>query len=342
MASFSRSRALAPLASSIVLAAFAVVLCPRAADAGVCPVPECVPGEIIGAGGTIPAGTRGIAYRSTQGKYVSSSPSSGVDDAGDPIPPRYYAPNAEIVNDKGEIMPSSLDDDLADPTYKVLKPAGELRNDFTYKVRFDRECAQGTTQPPPVTVEIKTGQVLPNPANVGKLEATTKKIETRDVPNPEDAGACTIKKEVSSVHIKYTPAPELVPFARTLGFRASLDGLETGPLKYQVGNPDGTFETDVYVECPTDERSVKAELLVRRIGDGNNLPPATVDVTVMPCGGGAAASDAGADGGNKAADTSGCSCDTSGSESGTAGLTFLFGAAATAMLVRAVAKKRAR
>jgi len=342
MASTPRLRVLAPLGSSVVLAALAVLVHPSAAEAGVCPVPECVPGEIIGAGGTIPSGNRGIAYRATQGKYVSSAPSSGVDDAGDPIPPRYYGPNAEIVDDAGNVMPSSLDDDLADPTFKVLKPAGELRDNFTYRVRYDRECAQGTTQPAPVFVEVTTTTVLKNPANVGTLEATNPKIETRDVPNPDDAGACTVKKEVSSVHIKYTPAPELVPFAKTLGFRASLDGIETGPLKYQIGNADGTFETDVYVECPTDERTVKAELLVRRVGDGNNLPPASVDVKILPCGGGAAAGDAGADGGTKAADVSGCSCDTGGTESGTAGLSFLFGAAATAMLVRTVARKRAR
>lgn len=335
-------RTIAPLFGSVVLFALAVAARPHVAEAGVCPVPECVPGAVIGAGETIPASNRGITYRATIGKYVSSAPSSGVDDAGDPIPPRYYAPNAEIIDDAGNVMPSSLDDDLADPNFKTLKPAGELRENFTYRVRFDRQCANGTTQPAPEIVEVKTGTTPKNPAVAGTLEVTTKKVETRDVSTPEDAGPCTVKKEVSSVHIKYTPAPELVPFAKTLGFRASLDGIETGPLKYELANADGSYETDVYVECPTDERTVKAELLVRRVGDGVNLPPAAIDVQILPCGGGASASDGGADGGNKAAEVSGCSCDTSGQSSGTAGLSFVFGAAATAMLVRTIAKKRRR
>jgi len=311
------------------------------ARAGNCPVPECVPGEIIGAGTTIPSNSQGVAYRATVGKYVHSSPQSGLDDAGDPIPPRYYSANAEILDDTGNPVPSSLDDDLADPGFKVLKPAGGLRPDRTYKVRFDKQCATGNTQPPPETVEIKTGPVAPKPTKVGTLEILEKRVATLDVPNLEDGGACTVKKEVSAVKIRFKPAPELVPFAKTLGYRASLDGEESSPLKYQVGAADGSYETEVYVACPTSERSVKAEMLVRILGESVNAPAASADVTILPCGGGASA-DAGGDGGNRAAAASGCSCDTTQEGSGTAGLSFALGAMATAMFVRTLARKSAK
>lgn len=314
---------------------------PSVAFAGTCPVPACVPGEIVGTDGTIPANARGIVYRSMQGKYIHSSPDSGIDDAGDPIPPRYYEPNAEILDDKGVPVASSLDDDVANPVFKVLKPAGGLRPNTTYKVRYDRECATGSTAPPTVVAEVKTGEVAPVPLNVGTVEIVSKRVDTLDVPNPDDAGACTVKKEVSVVRIRFKPSAQLVPYAKVLGFRASLDNVENGPLRYQIGNPDGTLETDVYVPCPTDERSVKAEVIVRTIGAEVTPPGVTADVTVLACGGGAAATDGGADGGSKAAAASGCSCDTtSEGGGGTAGLTFALGAMATALLVRGLARKR--
>ena len=169
------------------------------------------------------------------------------------------------------------DDDLADERYKVLKPAGGLRANRTYKVRFDQQCATGSTQPPPVTAEIKTGEATPKPTKMGTLEIGEKKVEMRDVPNPEDGGACTVKKEVSRVHIVYKPAPEVLPFVPYLGFRATLDGFESGPLTYEAARPDGTYETDVFVECPTDERTVKAELLVRLAGASVNAPAVAAD-----------------------------------------------------------------
>ena len=322
-------------------ALLSVSLLETTANAGSCPVPACVPGELVVANSTIPSNAPGIAYRQMQGKYINSSPDSGLDDAGDPIPPRYYAANAELLDETGAVTASNLDDDPADPTYKILKPAGGLRPNRTYKVRFDRECATGNTQPPPATGEVKTGEVSPQATNVGTVEVLSKRVETRDVPNPEDGG-CTVKKEVSVVRIKYTPSKEISPYAKMLGYRASLDNEESGPLKYQIGNPDGTLETDVFIACPTTERSVKGEVLVRTIGAAITPPPASVDVTVLPCGEGVFA-DAGGDGGNKAAAASGCSCDTSGeSNSGMAGLTFALGAMATAMLVRGVARRRSR
>jgi hypothetical protein len=323
--------------------ALALALGAPRAEAGNCPKPECVTGALVAAGGTIPASADGIVYRATQGKYVSSAPSSGVDDAGDPIPPRYYGPNAEVIDDQGNLVPSSLDDDLADERYKVLKPAGGLRPNRTYKVRFDQQCATGSTQPPPVMAEIKTGEAVPKPTKMGTLEIGEKKVEMRDVPNPEDGGACTVKKEVSRVHVVYKPAPEVLPFVPYLGFRATLDGFESGPLTYEAARPDGTYETDVFVECPTDERAVKAELLVRLAGASVNAPTVAADVTVLPCGGGAAAGDAGADGGAaKAADASGCSCDTTGGGAGGAGLTFAVGAFATGLFVRALGRRKRR
>ncbi|HRG99512.1 MAG TPA: hypothetical protein PLR99_24865 [Polyangiaceae bacterium] len=329
----AHARRLSPLAALLVL------LSAGAAHAGDCPKPECVPGEILGAGGTIPANSPGIGYRALVGKFVPQPVDAGPD-TGEPPMPGQLTPFAQILDEAGDPLLANFDDDPIDPAYKVVKPAEGLRPNRTYKIRYDKECATGTSPMPRAEVEIKTGPAAPTPAAVGELEVLGKSVEMRDVPNPEDGGACTVKKEVSIVKIRFKPSAELLPYIKIVGLKAALDGEDNAPLKYGNANPDGTFEADVYVPCPTNERLVKAEVTARVLGASLTPPAAAAEVTVLACGGGTSG-DGGADAGAKAAPVSGCSCDTTG-QSGGAGLSFAAAAVATAMVVRGLARRRKR
>ncbi len=333
---FTRARLLwtAPLAALVLLSA-------SPALAGDCPVPACVPGEILGAGGTIPANAPGIGYRALVGKFVPEPIDAGPDTGEGPMPGQF-TPFAQILDENGDPLLANFDDDPIDPSYKVVKPAEGLRPNRTYKIRFDKDCATGSSPMPRATVEVKTGPAAPTPAKVGEVEVLGKSVEMRDVRNREDAGACTVKKEVSVVKIRFKPAPELLPYIKMVGLKAALDGEDDAPLKYGNANPDGTFEADVYVPCPTNERSVKAEITARVLGASLTPPAATVDVTVLACGGGTSG-DGGADAGRAGATpTSGCSCDTTGQGGGMAGLSFAAAAMATAFAVRGLARRRRR
>ncbi len=329
----TRARRLSPLAALLVL------LSAGAAHAGDCPKPDCVPGEILGAGGTIPANSPGIGYRALVGKFVPQPVDAGPD-TGEPPPPGQLTPFAQILDEAGDPLLANFDDDPIDPAYKVVKPAEGLRPNRTYKIRYDKECATGTSPMPRAEVEIKTGPASPAPAAVGTLEVLGKSVEMRDVPNPEDGGACTVKKEVSVVKIRFKPSAELLPYIKIVGLKAALDGEDNAPLKYGNANPDGTFEADVYVPCPTNERLVKAEVTARVLGASLTPPAAAAEVTVLACGGGTSG-DGGADAGAKAAPVSGCSCDTTG-QGGGAGLSFAAAAVATAMVARGLARRRRR
>ncbi|MBL0193605.1 MAG: hypothetical protein IPQ09_05135 [Myxococcales bacterium] len=331
--SHARALRLAAVAALLVFGTAGV------AHAGDCPKPECVPGEILGAGSTIPANAPGIGYRALVGKFVPQLVDAGPD-TGEPPMPGQFTPFAQILDEAGEPLLANFDDDPIDPAYKVVKPAEGLRPNRTYKIRYDKECATGSSPMPRAEVEVKTGPAAALPKVVGELEVLGKSVETRDVPNPADGGACTVKKEVSVVKVRFKPSPELLPYIKMVGLKAALDGEDTAPLKYGNANPDGTFEADVYVPCPTNERSVKAEITARVLGASLTPPAATAEVTVLACGGGTSG-DGGADAGAKAAQVSGCSCDTAG-QGGGAGISFAAAAVATAMVVRGLARRRRR
>ncbi|HQY63605.1 MAG: hypothetical protein IPF92_00465 [Myxococcales bacterium] len=331
--SHARALRLAAVAALLVFGTAGV------AHAGDCPKPECVPGEILGAGSTIPANAPGIGYRALVGKFVPQPVDAGPD-TGEPPMPGQFTPFAQILDEAGEPLLANFDDDPIDPAYKVVKPAEGLRPNRTYKIRYDKECATGSSPMPRAEVEVKTGPAAALPKVVGELEVLGKSVETRDVPNPADGGACTVKKEVSVVKVRFKPSPELLPYIKMVGLKAALDGEDTAPLKYGNANPDGTFEADVYVPCPTNERSVKAEITARVLGASLTPPAATAEVTVLACGGGTSG-DGGADAGAKAAQVSGCSCDTAG-QGGGAGISFAAAAVATAMVVRGLARRRRR
>lgn len=329
----AHARRLTPAAALLVLLSAGV------AHAGDCPKPACIPGEILGVGSTIPSNSPGIGYRALVGKFVPQPVDAGPD-TGEPPMPGQFTPFAQILDESGEPLLANLDDDPIDPAYKVLKPAEGLRPNRTYKIRFDKECATGDTPMPRAEVEIKTGPAAPTPQVVGELEVLGKSVEMRDVPNPEDGGACTVKKEVSVVKIRFKPSPELLPYIKIVGLKAALDGEDNAPLAYGNANPDGTFEADVYVPCPTNERLVKAEITARVLGTALTPPAAAAEVTVLACGGGTTG-DGGPEAPKAAAPTSGCSCDTT-SQGGGAGLSFGAAALAIGMVVRTLARRRKR
>ncbi len=334
----SRSRILraAPLPAIVFFAA-------SAAEAGNCPVPECVPGEILGAGGTIPPNAPGIGYRALVGKFVPQPVDAGADaeDSGEPPPPGQFTPFAQIIDENGDPLLANFDEDPINPAYKVVKPAEGLRPNRTYKIRFDKECATSGSPVPRAEVLVKTGDSSPTPQKVGEIEVGERRVANLEVLNTEDGGQCKVTKEVSAVKIKFKASPELLPYAKMVGVKPSIDGEDNGAtLEYGNLKEDGTFEAEVFVPCPTNERTAKIEVTARVLGASLTPPAATADVTVLACGGGASASDGGGDGGTAKAADSGCSCDTSGQGSGMAGLSFAVGAIATGLVIRSMKRRR--
>ena len=92
------------------LVALAGLSLPDRAQAGVCPVPACIPGEILpGSGAALPQNAPGIAYRQLKGPFVPR-PASAIDAGPDAefVPPGAPVPTAVILGPDGKELCGKL------------------------------------------------------------------------------------------------------------------------------------------------------------------------------------------------------------------------------------------
>ncbi len=337
----SSSLALRPL-FLLPLAALASLTLLGEAKAGICPLPACIQGEVLPPdGGSLPQNAPGVAYRLLQGPFVPRPvPDAGPD--AEPVPPGRTGPRAVLLGPDGKELEANTDDDAIDERYKVLKPAGGLRPG-SYRVRFDQNCATGTSPMPESEITVNVTGQAPPVTKTGDLTLLGQRIVMLDVPNPDDAGPCTVKQEVSAVKVRLTPSAELLPYVRVVGYKASLDGEDNVPLRYGNAGADGTFEAEVYALCPTQARQAKVEITARIVGASGAPPVASLDVTLLPCIAGDGGADGGRDAGSASTGSGGCACDTSSTGNSTgAGLSFGAAVLASAFAIRATTRRRKR
>ena len=186
--------------------------------------------------GTVPANVPALVLQSSKGATLVTSGANALRllrSNGDVVATTTMAPNSEHSS------------------WRVL-PASPLVPGETYRLQGVGECSHmGSSQP--VEVSFTAGAPQPLPAATGTLRVEK---TARGKVRVAHGASCSTEQDASFVHLRFTPAPELVPFLPWVRWTLEVDGTRWAAERHGAVLAEGSLGPPTQWQLSFGERRI--------------------------------------------------------------------------------------
>jgi hypothetical protein len=234
-----------------------------------CSAPVCETGVEVPlptSPGTVPANVPALVLQSTRGAALVTSGANA---------PRLLRSNGDVV------ATTMMTPDDEHHTWRVV-PVSPLVPGETYRLQGVGECGYtGSSQPVEVSFTAGAAQPLPSATGTLQVEKTT-----RGKVRVAHGSLCSTEQDASFVHLRFTPAPELVPFLPWVRWTLEVDGSRWANERHGAVGADGSLGTPTQWQLGFGERrlfQVHASCVSRDYMNGDpGLTPGRHRATLRP------------------------------------------------------------